>query len=88
MSNRALKLILCVLGCGMVLWIYNSSPNFTATTLKDFYVNNFIKDTGAQNAVTAIYLNYRIFDTLFETLMLLVSVLGVIYLSWRSSHEE
>ncbi len=37
--------------------------------------------TRAQNAVASIYLNYRIFDTIFETLMLLVSVIGVIHFS-------
>lgn len=46
-----------------------------------YYINNFYNDTGAGNAVTAIYLNYRLFDTFFETLLLLVSVIGIIYFS-------
>ncbi len=46
-----------------------------------YYIKNFIVDTGAQNAVAAIYLNYRFFDTLFETLTLLVGVIGTIYFS-------
>lgn len=46
-----------------------------------YYVDNFRQDTGAGNAVTAIYLNYRLFDTFFETLLLLVSVIGIIYFS-------
>lgn len=51
---------------------------------KDLYyyiTENFIQDTGALNAVTGIYLDYRVFDTLFETLTLLVSVIGIIYFS-------
>lgn len=46
-----------------------------------YYISNFYEQTGAKNAVTAIYLNYRLFDTFFETLLLLVSVIGIIYFS-------
>lgn len=49
--------------------------------LYHYYVDHFYMDTGAGNAVTAIYLNYRLFDTFFETLLLLVSVIGIIYFS-------
>lgn len=52
-----------------------------AIELKNYYANNYIKDTASQNAVTGIYLNYRLFDTLFETLLLLTSVIGIIYFS-------
>lgn len=47
----------------------------------DWYLARFQTDTGADNAVAAIYLNYRIYDTLFETLTLLISVLSVIHIS-------
>lgn len=60
----------------------------TVSTNKDlfhYYIEHFQADTGAENAVTAIYLNYRLFDTFFETLLLLVSVIGIIYFSL---HEE
>ena len=46
-----------------------------ASDLKDYYMTYFIRDTRSLNAVTGIYLNYRVFDTLFETLVLLVSVI-------------
>ncbi len=47
---------------------------------------SYFSDTGAKNSVAAIYLNYRVFDTIFEALMLLVSVMGVIHFS-RYDHE-
>lgn len=49
--------------------------------LANTYLERFNQDTNALNAVTAIYLDYRLFDTLFETLTLLVSVIGIIYFS-------
>ena len=37
-------------------------------------------ETGAVNIVTAIYLGYRAFDTLGETIVLITSVSGVVFL--------
>lgn len=56
-------------------------PIASSKDLFHYYISNFYNDTGASNAVTAIYLNYRLFDTFFETLLLLVSVIGIIYFS-------
>lgn len=53
----------------------------SSNDLHQYYVYYAMADTGAFNSVTAIYLNYRIFDTLFETLLLLISVIGIIYFS-------
>lgn len=38
------------------------------------------RETGALNLVTAIYLGYRAFDTFGETVVLLLSVSGVLFL--------
>ena len=62
-------------------------PPWPDATAASYYRQNFIADTAAENAVTAIYLNYRVYDTLFETLTLLVSVLGVIFFSRFQTHE-
>ncbi len=56
-------------------------PVSVTKNLYDYITRNFQADTGSINAVTAIYLDYRMFDTLFETLLLLVSVIGIIYFS-------
>jgi multicomponent Na+:H+ antiporter subunit B len=50
--------------------------------LKDQYITMFSHDVGGENAVTAIYLGYRMYDTLFEALMLLISIVAVIHLSF------
>lgn len=58
-----------------------TTPIKQATWLYDYYMANHIIHTKSLNAVTSIYLNYRVFDTLFETLLLLVSIIGIIYFS-------
>lgn len=47
--------------------------------IREHIVEHGAEETGALNLVTAIYLGYRAFDTLGETLVLLVAVSGVLY---------
>lgn len=46
--------------------------------LRDHFYRHGIAESGALNLVAAIYLGYRAFDTLGETIVLIVSVAGVI----------
>jgi len=48
--------------------------------LKDYFVEQAVTETGAINLVSSIYLNYRAFDTLGETIVLLLAVSGIIML--------
>lgn len=43
----------------------------------EYYAANGVADTGALNLVTAIYLNYRVYDTLGEATVFFASALGV-----------
>jgi multicomponent Na+:H+ antiporter subunit B len=45
---------------------------------RDYLENNGFKETGAINLVSAIYLGFRAFDTLGETIVLLVAISGTI----------
>ncbi|MCP5515524.1 MAG: hypothetical protein H7A26_08675 [Spirochaetales bacterium] len=49
-------------------------------TAKQFLLEKSHIETGAANLVTAIYLGYRAFDTLGETIVLISSVTGVVFL--------
>jgi multisubunit Na+/H+ antiporter MnhB subunit len=63
------------------LFIY-FMPNDSANTyLKAQYLELFKQDIGGDNAVTAILLGYRMYDTVFESLMMVVGVAAVIHLS-------
>lgn len=54
-------------------------PGDESASATDYYLANYEEDTGAGNAVAAIYLNYRVYDTFFEALLLLVAIVGIIH---------
>lgn len=64
-----------------ILFIGFIPANGANSYLKDQYISMFSNDVGGENTVTAIYLGYRMYDTLFEALMLLVSIVAIIHLS-------
>lgn len=45
--------------------------------LKEHFFLQGVKQTGAINLVSSIYLSYRAFDTLGETIVLLLTVCGI-----------
>ncbi len=47
--------------------------------LYHYFIENGYKDTYAKNIVTAVYLEYRVFDTLFETLLLFISATAIVH---------
>ena len=53
------------------------------TIARDYLERHGVADSGAINLVSAIYLGYRAFDTLGETLVLLVAVSGAIGIATR-----
>ena len=90
-TNKMISLIRIVLaffGGYLLISLFLKDAEMLSTPLMDFFTANFFAETGATNAVAGIYLNYRVFDTLFEALMLMVSVMEVINVSWANRHEE
>ena len=63
----------------LVLFVMPDSD--IVASLGDLYISSFAYDIGGENAVTAIYLGYRVYDTLFEALVLVVGVVAVIHMS-------
>ncbi len=45
--------------------------------LYQYVTRSFKEDTAARNAVAAVLLNYRMYDTLFEALILLTAIIGM-----------
>ena len=52
---------------------------------RTYFQANGYYETGSLNLVTGIYLDYRLFDTLFEAGILLIAVSGV---SWIAQHDH
>lgn len=75
-----------------ILYVFVGSIDSLATLYnsagKDFFYQNGYQDTGSKNLVTAIYLDYRLFDSLFEAGILLVAVSGVIWISQHNIKEK
>jgi multicomponent Na+:H+ antiporter subunit B len=69
-------LILCAVVLVLVPVFLSTHP--WPTLARDFLENNGFNNTGAQNQVSAIYLGYRAYDTLGETIVLLLAVSGTI----------
>jgi len=69
------------------LFLYFVPTGYAFTDLRDQYLRLFMEDVGGENAVTAIYLGYRVYDTLFEALLLVISVVAVSHVSWFSSEQ-
>ncbi|WP_425446616.1 hydrogen gas-evolving membrane-bound hydrogenase subunit E [Dethiothermospora halolimnae] len=61
---------------------FNATENVD-TSSKDYYINNTYSDTGSKNIVTGIYLDYRLFDSIFEASILIIVVSGIIFISKR-----
>ena len=86
-NKRLFGLMICLVFAAVFFIMYRPDMPSVSKELYEYYTSNYIDDTNAGNAVAAIYLNYRFFDTLFETLTLMISVIGVIYFS-RHSQED
>jgi len=46
----------------------------------NYYLDHGVSDTGAINLVASIYLDYRAYDTLMETVVLFMAVMGVTFI--------
>jgi multisubunit Na+/H+ antiporter MnhB subunit len=71
--------ILTILLLAGVLIIGIQFDHSPVETAKTYCLENGSTETGAVNLVTAIYLEYRAFDTLGETVVLILSIAGVIF---------
>lgn len=90
-TRKHVLMLLCILMCfaTLICFIYLGSSNYDGKDdAKSYILANHTSETGAENAVTAVYLNYRLWDTIFESMLLLLSAIAVIYFSWSLEHEE
>jgi len=75
--------VLAILLIAAFLFAALSGPHPAESALRGAVVERGYDETGAVNLVTAIYLGFRAFDTLGETIVLLLAVSGVVVLVGR-----
>ncbi len=91
-SIRFLRQFVLIALLGTIFVAFTMSMNELQTLYNDFGQQYFfeegLSDTGSRNLVTAILLDYRLFDSLFEAGILLIAVSGVIWISKHDIEEK
>lgn len=72
-----LSALLCLLGFLSLTFISALHPASLEPELYLYTVRNFLNDTASKNAVASVLLNYRMYDTIFEALILLAAIIGM-----------
>ena len=89
-KRRMLIMFVCI-AMGLVAmtgYFFSANEDYSEKNdAKEYILANHYNETGAVNAVTSIYLNYRLWDTLFEAMVLMLSALAVITFSWSQKDE-
>ncbi|NMB26010.1 MAG: hypothetical protein GX986_10815 [Firmicutes bacterium] len=57
---------------------YGTANNLTYNQVTERYIGDALEDTGVPNMITAIVLDYRAYDTMFETTVLFTAVIAVL----------
>ena len=73
----ALSALFTCVALAIVVWIHTHHRETAEPMISQYVIEHFHEDTGARNAVAAILLNYRMFDTIFEALILLTAIVGM-----------
>ncbi|NLM76428.1 MAG: hypothetical protein GX187_10125 [Clostridiaceae bacterium] len=78
---------------GMLLMIaelppYGMPDNPVHNEVSVRYINEALEETGVLNMVTSIVLDYRAYDTMFETIVLFTAVLAVVITVRASNGKE
>jgi len=64
-----------------ILWHINGDDMSYNRLSQDYYIEKGLEETSSKNLVTAIYLDYRLFDSFFETSTLLIAVTGIAFMA-------
>lgn len=54
---------------------------------RNYYIENALEETGAKNIVSAIYMDYRLFDSIFEAGILLITATAIIFMTNKDEKD-
>ena len=93
-SSKIFAAIVCIV-VGYLLFLGISDfPEWGAVhspvnkTVSPYFIENAYKDTKVPNIVTAVLADYRSFDTMFETCVVFIAVLGIFTILKRKESDE
>ncbi len=75
----AALILLAVLTGAVVLPTSDPAPAGAPTPVRDYLLEHGLHETGAVNLVAAVYLGYRLYDTLGEAIVLLLAVSAILF---------
>lgn len=83
MRNLLIVIVALLAAYGILIAVaelppYGMADNPVHNQVSERYVNEALNDTGVPNMVTAIVLDYRAYDTMFETIVLFTAALAVV----------
>lgn len=83
-------LVVAVIGVFLSILIKDYPARLSSynTASKDYYVENTFREISSKNIVTGIYLDYRIFDSVFEAGILFVTVTGIAFMVKKDDELE
>jgi multicomponent Na+:H+ antiporter subunit B len=90
--NLLILLVVLLAAYGIIIAVtelplYGMPDNPIHNQVSERYINEALEDTGVLNMVTAIVLDYRAYDTMFETIVLFTATLAVV-ITLKSSKRE
>lgn len=82
-KNLLIVIIILLAAYGVLVAVaelppYGMADNPVHNIVYERYVTENLHDTGVPNMVTAIVLDYRAYDTMFETIVLFTAALAVV----------
>jgi multicomponent Na+:H+ antiporter subunit B len=66
---------------------YGSPDNPVHNQVSERYIHKALEETGVLNMVTAIVLDYRAYDTMFETIVLFTAAIAVV-INLKKYHDK
>jgi multicomponent Na+:H+ antiporter subunit B len=81
-------ILIVIIAAGIFFSLREIPFGTTKSRVREYYLDNGIKQTGATNIVTSVVVNYRGFDTLGEVTVLFLASIGLSAILYRKKEER